>query len=182
MVELSGFWDYLGLFALAAVLGAVGGVAFELLQKRGRNMTGALEWPHRLQCGRYRDLGSWSSVILGAIAALAALWVFPPTAKTVTNAAGNMHTITEYDVIKVVGLSLVIGSAAGSFLSALQARALALVKAQEAETTKKVAAGQIAEVKKAAEANASHQEIAAKAEAAQRAVADSTVTGNPDFS
>jgi hypothetical protein len=182
MVELNGFWDYLWLFVLAAALGAVGGLAYELMQKRGRGMTGALEMPRSAQGGRLRDLGFWASLILGAIAALAALWIFPPTDKIVTSAAGKSDTITEYNVIKVVGLSLVIGSAASNFLSAMQARAMALLKAQEAETTKKVAQGQLDEVKKAAESDASHAEIAARAETAKRAIADSTPAGNPTFS
>src|SRR3954462_9570803 len=103
MIELSGFWDYLGLFALAGVLGGIGGLAYELMQTR-RGQTGQVESPHAVAGNRYRDWGVWANVIIGAVAALAALWVFPPETHSTVDAAGKAVSTTEYDVIKVVGL------------------------------------------------------------------------------
>lgn len=169
MIELGGFWDYLGLFALAAVLGGIGGLAYELMQAR-RGQTGQVELPHPVRGGRYRDWGLWANVIIGAIAALAALWVFPPEVRTTVDAAGKAATTTEYDIIKLVGLSLIIGSAGSSFLSAMQARALALVKDQEAKQTRKVAEEQIDAVKNSVDAGAPQGEVAAQLESAKLAV------------
>jgi hypothetical protein len=182
MVELSGFWDYFDLFVLAAVLGAFGGLAYELMQTR-RGQTGQVEVPHAVPGGRYRDWGLWANVIIGAIAALAALWVFPPAIRTSVDAAGKAVSKTEYDVIKVVGLSLIIGSAGSSFLSAMQARALALVKDQEAKQTGKVAEEQIEAVKSSVESGAPQAEVAARLDSAMtavRSVRDSG-PGNPRF-
>jgi hypothetical protein len=182
MIELSGFWDYLGLFGLAAVLGALGGLAYELMQAR-RGQTGQIEVPRAVPGGRYRDWGLWANMIIGAIAAVAALWVFPPEIRTSVDAAARTVTTTEYDVIKVVGLSLIIGSAGSSFLSAMQARALALVKDQEAKQTRKVAEEQIEAVKRSVESGAPTVEVAARLDSAKTAVTSlrDSGPGNPTF-
>jgi hypothetical protein len=182
MIELKGALDYIGLFALASVLGGVGGLAFELMQTR-RGQTGWVESPHRVDRGRYHDWGVVANLIIGAIAAVAALWLFPPIAKT-TVAAGHTTTTTEYDIIKVVGLSLIIGSAGSSVLAALQARALALVKDQEAQQTRRVAEKQLEHVKSIAESGASNEQIAAQVDGAKKAVAavgGDGGLGNPEF-
>src|SRR5688572_23361121 len=98
--------------------------------RRGR--TGLIERPMKVGKG-YVDLGVFASAIVGAVAAVAALWIFPPEITNVT-ADGTTTTTTRYDIVKVVGLSLIVGSAGGSFLIAMQARALALVKAEQAAT------------------------------------------------
>jgi hypothetical protein len=179
VIELDGTRDYVILFCVAAALGAIGGVAYELtLGGRGR-----VELPRLMQRGRYYDLGVWANVILGAIAAPAALWIFPPEEKTTVSAAGEAVTTTEWNIVKVVGLSLIIGSAASSFLTAMQARALALVKTQEAQQTTKVATQQLQAVKDAVQADAPVEQVTAQVESAQKAVrsiADSG-PGNPDF-
>lgn len=177
--ELSEVADYVGLFLLAAGLGGVGGVAYELMLNRGGD-TGRIELP-RGAGKRFFDLGLAASVIIGAVAAVAALWVFPPTIKTMVDAAGKTITTTEYDLIKVVGLSLVIGSAGSSFLSALQARALAKVKEQEANVTKTVAKNQIDAIGAEVKAGASKPQLISRIEAASEAVksvGDSGI-GNP---
>ena len=180
MIELDGTRDYVILLLTTAVLGALGGLAYELtLGGRGR-----VEWPHWAQRGRYLDLGVWASIILGSIAAPSALWIFPPEETTTIDTAGKAVTTTEWNIIKVVGLSLIVGSAASSFLTAMQARALALVKTQEAQQTRNVANQQLEAVKNAVQANAPAEQVAAQVETAQVAV-QSTATsgpGNPDFS
>jgi len=183
MVELTGTWDYIGLFALATVLGAVGGLAFELLQAH-RGQTGWIELPHPIRDSHYKDWGVVANIVIGAIAAVAALWVFPPAVKTSVDAAGKAVTTTLYDVVKVVGLSLIVGSAGSSFLSALQARALAVVKDQQAKTTQQVATDQLDALKTSVEKGTPHEQVAKQlesAKAAVKSVADSG-PGNPTFS
>lgn len=182
MVELKETIDYLWLFLLAAGLGAIGGLAFELMQTR-LGETGLLEFPSRR--GAFRDLGFWASVLIGAIAAVASLWVFPPEVHTtVTQGGRSTTTTTEYDLIKVVGLSLIVGSAGSSFLSALQARALAKVKAQEAEITRRVANEQISLLEEHIEAGTPTEQLGMQLEAARTALEATRTSGpgNPSFS
>src|SRR5215213_1367116 len=156
MVELKEIIDYVWLFVVAGLLGATGGLAYELMQSRLGD-TGMVERPTRKP--GYLDLGFWASLLIGAIAAVAALWVFPPEANTTVEQGGRTTTTTEYDLIKLVGLSLIIGSAGSSFLTALQARALARVKAQEAEITRRVANEQIAVLEEQVEAGTPSAQI-----------------------
>lgn len=182
MVVLKGWQDYTRMFVLAAVLGAVGGLAFELMQAR-RRQTGMFERPRSVGgSGRigYWDLGGFASMIVGAVAAAAAIWIFPPEVLVKTAASGAvLSTTRQWDIVKVVGLSLIVGSAGASFLDALQARALAQVKTQEAAATQRVAKAQVdtieAEVKSGADAAA----VTGLAKAARSAI-DSTSNGNPD--
>jgi hypothetical protein len=180
VIQLDGTWDYVILLFVATVLGAIGGLAYELtLGGRGR-----IELPRKTHRGRYVDFGVWANVILGAIAAPAGLWIFPPEEKTSVNAAGEAITTTEWNIVKVVGISLIIGSAASSFLTAMQARALALVKGQEAEQTRKVASQQLDAVKDTAmQANVTPEQVAAQVETAKAAVQSVAVSGpgNPEF-
>lgn len=180
MVELRETVDYVWLFVLAGGLGAVGGLAFELMQTR-LGETGMLEIPSRR--GTYRDVGFWASILIGAIAAVASLWVFPPEVNTTVTEGGRSTTTTEYDLIKVVGLSLIVGSAGSSFLSALQARALAKVKAQEAEITRRVANEQISLLEEHVEAGTPSEQLGTQLEAARSAVEATRTSGpgNPTF-
>jgi hypothetical protein len=183
VVVLTDWWDYLLLFAVAAVLGGLGGLAYELtIGGRGRIEIPRSEWDK----GRYRDLGVWANVILGAIVAPAALSIFPPEETVVT--PGQPGTVTEWNIVEVVGLSVIVGSAASTFLTAMQARAMAVVKAQgavvkgqEAQQTAAVSAAGLDAVQKSAEADAPKEELVAQVKsvkAALRAVADSG-PGNP---
>lgn len=180
MVELKGFLDYVLLFSMAALLGGIGGLGFELMQTR-RGQTGLVERPHRPQAGNYTDWGVVANIIIGAIAAVAVLWVFPPEDKTTVTADGKTTITTQFDIVKLVGLSLIVGSAGSSFLSALQAKALARVKGQEAQITRQVAEGQIASLEADIHADASKERLIGRVEAAKRAVAESgdSSIGNP---
>jgi hypothetical protein len=146
VLELTEPVDYVALFATAAILGGVGGLVYELLQSR-YGQTGWVELPGRSR-GRYRDWGVWANVLVGAVAAMAALWAFPPQTQTIIAAnAATTTTTTEYNIIDLVGLSLIIGSAGSSFLSSLQARAMARLKEQEATMAREVANSQLETIK-----------------------------------
>lgn len=180
MVVLNGWADYTKLFVLAAVLGSIGGLTFELLQTvRGRS--GLLERRGPFGKNHY-DLGYLASMIVGAVAAVAAIWVFPPEVKLTVAANGATTTTNQFDIVKVVGLSLIIGSAGGSFLVAMQARALALVKTEQAAQTKRVATGQLDEIEKKIESGATSEALAASVSSAKSAIAAtgaSSPNGNP---
>jgi hypothetical protein len=139
MLSLVDGGDYIRLFVLTAVLGGVGGLAFDLLQVRGKD-TGAIEKPTRLSV-RYQDLGVFASIIIGAIAASAALWVFPPTERIL-----GTTTVKEYGYDQLVPLALIVGSAGSSFLTAFQAKALARAKEQEAAETTRIANAALDEI------------------------------------
>ena len=132
MLSLVDGGDYIRLFILTTAVGAIGGLAYDLLQVRGKD-TGAIEKPSRLSA-RYQDWGVFASMIIGAIAASAALWVFPPTERV-----EGAKTVKEYGYDQLVPLALIVGSAGSSFLSAFQAKALARAKEQEAAETTRVA-------------------------------------------
>jgi hypothetical protein len=180
MVDLEGTFDYVLLFALAAALGAVGGLVYELTLTRG-GQTGRLEYPHRTR--RFRDLGYLANMILGAVAAIAALSVFPPDVKTSVDAAGQTVSTTEYDLVSVVALSLIIGSAGGGFLSAMQARTLALVNAQKTKQTEELATGQLDAVEDKVRSEAPTPEVIAQLTAAKKAIASvrDSGPGNASF-
>jgi hypothetical protein len=167
VLELTDPFDYVALFGIAAILGGVGGLVFELLQSR-YGQTGWIELPGRSR-GRYRDWGVWANVLVGAVAAMAALWVFPPQTQTVISQnAANTTTTTEYSIIDLFSLSLIIGSAGSSFLSSLQARVMARLKEQEATMTREVAHSQLETIK---------DQLAAAAEASKAQV--ETIRGEP---
>lgn len=171
MVNLDGVWDYAWLLALVAALGAVGGLAAELLQSR----SGAIEMPHRGR-GHHKDWGVWASVLIGSVAAVASLWFVPPTTESTVEVDGKVVTKETFDLFKVVGLALIVGSAGSSFLTALQARALAQVKSQEAEVTRNVASKQLEAIKEEIEAGSDAATVQTSLATAQAAI---SATGNP---
>jgi hypothetical protein len=131
MMDLPEPWNWVTMLLVAAALGAFGGLAYELLH-RGR--------------GTNEHLGWVGSPVVGAATALAVLYFFPPHIPTVTVDENGVSTTTyAYDLVKLVALSLIAGSAGGSFLSAMQARLLTQVKEQELQHTKTVATSTIPE-------------------------------------
>jgi len=128
VIDLVTTRDYVWMLVVAAVLGAVGGFAGDLLVIR-KSGQGQIELPHPAgQRKRFFDLGWGANVIVGAVAAVAVLWVLSPMNES-TNAAGL--TAKSYDLVKLVAVSLIVGTAGASMLKALQDRAQALVQAQQ---------------------------------------------------
>src|SRR5215211_2383872 len=119
MISLETSADWTWLLVLAAALGALGGLTYELIQIRRRNNEALntasmlaqtnMPWPASLIIG----------AVVGAVAALAVLYIFPPWTATVTEAAnGTTTTDYRYDVIKLVSLAVIAGSAGESLLNA----------------------------------------------------------------
>jgi hypothetical protein len=121
MIELTNTSDTVVMLAIAAGAGLLGGLGAALLELRR---------PGEAAC-RFSWCSLISSILLGAIAAVAILYFFPPTQETVSTAAGGETVTTEYDLTKLVALALIVGSAGPAFLAALQSRTLALANAEQ---------------------------------------------------
>ncbi len=138
LIAVGNPWDYVVMIAVAALFGALGGLVFELLQERRRN-TGTVELPGKIKGSRFYDLGLFASMLVGAVSAVAVLYFFPPEIRI--DAAGEPRVY--YDLVNLVALSLIVGSAGGAFLKVAQDRAFVTLKGQEAQTTKTLANDQI---------------------------------------
>lgn len=153
MIEVAKDLDYVYMILLAAGVGMIGGFGAELLLQRADN-TGTLETWGRLPNTRFVDIGFVASLILGAIAAVAILYFFPPVVQTVTaGTQGAPPKITnEYDLVKLVGLSLIVGSAGPAFLSTAQSRVMSALNAQKADAAVEAGKTQIDQVAESAKA------------------------------
>ncbi len=153
MVELTHTVDYIYMLLIAGGLGAIGGLAAELLLKRSDN-TGTLQLPSRLKGTHLIELGFPASLIIGAIAAVAILYFFPPVTGTLmpgTNGA-PATTTQDYDLVKLVALSLIVGSAGPAFLSTAQSRLASALNAQKVDTAVETGKNQITQVAASAKA------------------------------
>jgi hypothetical protein len=151
MVRLSSPHDYVHLFIWAAVFGAVGGLAYELLQVRSGD-TGSLELPGK-RGARYLDIGFLASLIVGAIAAIAISYFFTPEVLVKETVNGSPAVITKWQIVKVIPLSILVGSAGGAFLDAMRKRVMGQLTSQKLAATQgaaETAVNQLAEAAKTA--------------------------------
>ncbi|HEV7482148.1 MAG TPA: hypothetical protein VGO13_03520 [Solirubrobacterales bacterium] len=128
MIELTDTWTTVVMLLVAAGVGLIGGAGAAFIEWRSRC---ALPADPDASCGK-----PWtvvSCVALGGIAAVAALYFFPPTTEVVETGK-EPATRTFYDLIRLVALSLIIGSAGSAFLQAFQARAMSAVNQLRATT------------------------------------------------
>lgn len=162
MIELAKDIDYVYMMLIAAGVGAIGGLGAELLLQRADN-TGTIEIPGRLKGTRFVDIGFPASLIVGAIAAVAILYFFPPVVEKITVRSGAPPGTTyEYDLVRLVALALIVGSAGPAFLSTAQSRVMSTLNAQKADTaveTGKTQVDQVAESAKAAVSGAVHEAV-----------------------
>jgi hypothetical protein len=133
MEPLNGYSGFIGMFAAAIISGAIGGFVFELMPGNSDVHIGLLKIPGGSKTGGNPiNLGFLSNVLLGAVAAVAILYFFPPETQTITmNDKGVSQTSYSYDLIKLVALSLIVGSAGPSFLSSIQGRLTGALNAQK---------------------------------------------------
>lgn len=158
MIALNATSDYVVMIVVAALCGAIGGFGFELIQSRritsagitsapaegAVEESGSLQVPRWLANQSYYDLGFWAAVVVGAIAAVGTLYFLAPTVSiTIEQANGASTTSLQYDLIKLIALSLLVGTAGQSVLTSMQARVLAAITAQKLDSKAKVAAKQI---------------------------------------
>lgn len=101
------------------------------------------------------NLGFASSMVLGAVAAVAVSYFFTPEVQVKEVVNHTTKVVTEWQIVKVIPLSLIVGSSGGAFLEAMRSRVLAQVNAQKvvaAQAAGKAAVAQVAQVAKAAAA------------------------------
>jgi len=136
MEPLTGFWSYFGMFAAAIISGAIGGFVFELMPAQAECHMGLVKIPSRPKGADGSkdssfDLGFVSNVLLGAVASVAILYFFPPETQIITKGTdGGTSTSYTYDLVKLVALSLIVGSAGPGFLSSIQSRLMGALDAQ----------------------------------------------------
>lgn len=160
-IETSG--DMAVLLGVAALFGAIGGIAADLLLVRNKE-SGMIELPRRVK--GFFDLGTLATMIIGAVAGMAAIYVFPPETVVTNSVDGTSTTVVKYELLKLVPLALIVGSAGGAFLSAVQARVIAAARQQQLEDTTKVAdqlLASLAEAVSRLDPNASASAVPAKA-------------------
>jgi hypothetical protein len=108
---------------LAIIFGIFGGLARQLYEEhRGdEEDSGKIRWV--------------APPVIGAAAAVAILWAFPPQVPTVTtNSDGTSKTSYAYDLVKLISLSLIAGYGGGSILKLMEARVQAQASEQKIET------------------------------------------------
>lgn len=139
-----GDWGFWLILLIAVAFGAAGGVVYELLVLQGN-----VELPHRAKPGEFEerpahalpgnllDLGIWARVIIGGLAALAALLVVSP--------AGT---------IRLIATSVVAGSAGSAIFRSLQDRMIAALSQKDAAETRERARRQSTKVAEARRAMA----------------------------
>jgi hypothetical protein len=151
VIELVNDIDYVYMILIAAGVGVIGGLGAELLIQRADN-TGTVELPGRLKDTRFFDIGFPASLIVGAIAAVAVLYFFPPVVEKITAGANGAPptTTNEYDLVKLVALSLIVGSAGPAFLATAQSRLMSALNAQKADTAVETGKTQVDQVAGAA--------------------------------
>jgi hypothetical protein len=156
MIELNTTWNTVVMLMVAGGVGLIGGIGAALIEWKSKQTipspnpataqtaavaaaSGAAAPPpvstatpsSGSECGR-GFLNVLTCVVLGGIAAVAILYFFPPI-KEVVEPGDNGKTVTTtfYDLIKLVTLSLIVGSAGTTVLQALQAKALNSVNEQK---------------------------------------------------
>lgn len=137
MIALDSTWSTVVMLLVAGGVGLIGGIGAGLLEMRrtaaaNSEKLGTAKPPCPHEESKWS--GFWSSVFLGGVAAVAILYFFPPTQEVVTVApSGETATQTSYELTKLVGLALIVGSAGAAFLQMMQTRALALESAGQAK-------------------------------------------------
>jgi uncharacterized membrane protein YeaQ/YmgE (transglycosylase-associated protein family) len=139
VVEDLGSWEFWVALLLTLVAGAVGGVVYELLILQGN-----LELPHKPTAEEVTeqypyaivknlyDLGIWARIIIGALAAVAALLVLAPS--------------TGFGLLAT---AIVAGSAGTAVFRSMQDRLSVAIAQQDAANTRAVAQQQDAKVNEA---------------------------------
>jgi len=147
MLELRTAADHIPLLLIALVAGAFGGLIADLMLVHDKE-SGRFELPQR--AGRFFDLGTVATILVGAAAAIVAIYIFPP--ETITREVGETtETFTRYEIWKLVPISVLVGTAGGSFLAAAQSRAMAAAKEQQVRDLHSVAEQELTEIENALE-------------------------------
>jgi hypothetical protein len=126
---------------VAAFCGALGGLAYEVLERLRQDGTSSR-----------RKLWWFGGPFIGAVAAVAVLYVFPPLITIVQQKPdGTESTVYRYDMVKLIALSLITGSAGVSIIGNLQARVVAGIKETQVRTITETASQDLKQAGKAME-------------------------------
>jgi hypothetical protein len=134
MVTLDTTWRWVAMLLVAGGVGLIGGVAAALLETKGNFNA------------KPPNKGAWllngiTCVFVGGVAAVAVIYFFVPVKEVIPKGGGKPEAF--YELIKLVPLSLIVGSAGTYFLRSFQQRIKDAVAAQEgnqeADKTRKLA-------------------------------------------
>jgi hypothetical protein len=123
-------------WVIVAVCGALGGLAAELVKSRKighRSEEGAIELSKRLS-PRFLDIGTPASLFVGLVAAAVAVWIFDMVSTVPHGTGTDAGTVDQYNVAKLVGVTIIAGFGGPKFLQNAAERMLAVVDQQHMET------------------------------------------------
>jgi len=143
LIELNSVLGWAIMLSLATLCGAIGGFAYELLERT-----------RSAPQGQRSDKWWVANPFLGAVAAIAILYFFPPTTITVQQLESGVNSTTyEYDLVKLIALSIIVGSAGGSILTNMQARLVAGLSEERTRTAVTVGGLQLHSTEQLADLN-----------------------------
>jgi hypothetical protein len=142
MIELDSTWNTIVMLLVALGVGFLGGIGAAFIEWRQRCGSPSAGLPTCDPCW-----SATSCIVLGGLAAVAILYFFPPTQEVLVPVEGKEPEKTiSYNLVELVALALIVGTAGAAFLQALQARTLAIAKAQEAESAKAATLATVADL------------------------------------
>jgi hypothetical protein len=111
LADTIGQTEFRVVLLITLLFGALGGLVYEMVV-----LQGSIEQPHRVQEGGWvYDLGVWGRMLMGAMAAIAALYAVPSDS-----------------AYKLVAVSVVAGASASAIFKSLQSRVEAMIAQQAA--------------------------------------------------
>jgi len=122
MVALNTTWEWVVMLLVALGVGMIGGIGAAFIEGRTKVAAKPPETKHWF-------LDTTSCIALGGLAAVAVLYFFVPTKEVVHEGGGKTEFF--YELIKLVPLSIIIGSAGTFFLQSFQKRVQSALVAQE---------------------------------------------------
>jgi hypothetical protein len=120
MIALETTWEYVVMIIVAFAVGLLGGVGAALLESKTKVAADPPDTKHW-------KLDTFACVVIGGIAAVAVLYFFLPT-REIVSTSGKSEQF--YELVKLVALSLIVGSAGTVFLQTFQTRVEGALAAQ----------------------------------------------------
>jgi hypothetical protein len=142
MIALSSTWREVVMLLVAGGVGLLGGVGAWLLEMKLTASSPTAGKPTSSGAAGF-ILNAGTAIFLGGVAAVAATYFFQPI-KEVENSKHEL--VRYYELLRLVPLSLLVGTAGTAFLQAMQTRALSTLNAARAETTQATAKAELASV------------------------------------
>jgi hypothetical protein len=122
MVGLNTTWDWVVMLLVALGVGMIGGIGAAFIEGRTKVAAKPPETQHWF-------LDTTSCIVLGGLAAVAVMYFFVPTKEVIPEGGGKPEVF--YELIKLVPLSIIVGSAGTYFLQGFQKRIDSALVAQQ---------------------------------------------------